>query len=67
MKQYRYRRYQYSPGVTYRGTYGTVGTCYDMGHVSLYLRLWCSGCSTQQPLAVKEQGFYIPKLGLVPK
>ena len=23
MKQYRYRRYQYNPGVTYRGTYGT--------------------------------------------
>ena len=43
------------------------GTSYDMGHVSLYLRLWCSGCSTQLPLAVKKQGIYIPKLGLVPK
>ena len=35
-----------------------------MGDVSLYLRLWSSGLSTRPPLAVKEQGIYIPKLGL---
>ena len=39
-------------------------TCYDMGYVSLYLRLRSSGVSTQPPLAVKEQGTYIPKLGI---
>ena len=49
------------------GTVGTVGTCYDMGHVSLYNRLWSSGFSTLPPLAVKEQGIYIPKLGLGPR
>ena len=38
-------------------------TCYDMGHVSLYLRLWGSGVSTHSAFG-KEQGIYIPKLGL---
>ena len=34
-----------------------------MGHVSLYLRLWGSGVSTHSAFG-KEQGIYIPKLGL---